>query len=104
MFGVIGLDAAHVRRLLGHEDLHEFGQTGFELGGRLGRQTPGRTGEKRGDGEETSGRAERSERRRLTRLAAQWRLNTGTSVEDWEPATVARSSGVRARVRVSACV
>lgn len=41
LFGVIGLDAAHVRRLLGHEDLHEFRQTGFELGGRLEGQTQG---------------------------------------------------------------
>lgn len=39
MFGVIGLDAADVRRLLGHKDIHEFRQTGFELGGCLKGQT-----------------------------------------------------------------
>lgn len=61
LFGVIGLDAAHIRRLLGHEDLHEFSQTGFELGGRLGRRHKD-TGEKRGDGEVTSGRSNRSKR------------------------------------------
>lgn len=35
LFGVIGLDAADVRRLLGHEDLHELRQAGFELRGGL---------------------------------------------------------------------
>lgn len=40
MLGVIGLDAADVRRLLRHEDLHEFRQTGFELCGCLEWQTP----------------------------------------------------------------
>lgn len=39
LLGVIGLDTAHVRRLLGHQDLHEFRQTGFELGGCLEGQT-----------------------------------------------------------------
>lgn len=38
LFGVIGLDAADVRRLLGHEDLHELRQAGFELRGCLKEQ------------------------------------------------------------------
>lgn len=38
LFGVIGLDAADVRRLLRHEDLHELRQTGFELCGCLKEQ------------------------------------------------------------------
>lgn len=36
LLGLIGFDAADVRRLFGHEDLHEFHQTVFKLSGRLG--------------------------------------------------------------------
>ena len=47
LFGVVGLDAAHVRRLLGHQDLHELRQAGLELGGGLYRGDTAERGERR---------------------------------------------------------
>lgn len=52
LFGVIGLDAADVRRLLGHEDLHELRQAGFELCGCLEEQKPKISDGWRGRGDE----------------------------------------------------
>lgn len=51
LFGVIGLDAADVRRLLGHEDLHELRQAGFKLRGCLKEQKRREGQEREGDEE-----------------------------------------------------
>lgn len=75
LFRVIGLDAADVRRLLRHEDLHEFRQTGFELGGCLeGADTEKQTTDGRWLGRD-------AKMKRLKR-----RGGDAATAEEWKPA------------------